>query len=111
MSLSPSRGSSSALAFPTSPHSQASVVCHCFQISEREILAAIDRGAASVPEVFAATKGEGGCRGCECRVERMLRGLSPWALRCDRCGGSSLLCNCEAGAGYTEVSRLDFSAP
>jgi NAD(P)H-nitrite reductase large subunit len=82
---------------PASLPSPSPVVCHCFRISEREILAAIHNGASSVPEVFAATNASGGCRGCIFSIERMLQGLPPTAFRCTTCGDSPFLCQCESG--------------
>lgn len=74
----------------------STIVCHCFQISEPEIRAAIHNGASSVHEVLAATNATGACGGCSLQVERMLQGLPPSVFQCSHCGGSTLLCDCES---------------
>lgn len=79
---------------PVSQAPSSTIVCHCFQISEREILDAIHNGAASVHEVLAATSATSACGGCSLQVERMLLGLPPSVFQCSHCGSSSLLCDC-----------------
>lgn len=85
--------------------SSAFIVCHCFQISEPEILAAIHNGAASISEVLAATNATGACGACALSIERMLQGLPPSSFRCSRCGDSSFLCECDSGI------RMDIRIP
>ena len=76
------------------------VVCHCYDVRETELRAAIDAtGVASVEEVTNHTSAGGGCTACHCRSRRMLAGL-PARCRamdvCATCGFASKLCACEA---------------
>lgn len=78
---------------------RASLVCHCFQVTEAAIRDAIDVfGAGTVLEVTRQTRAGGGCTACRCRIQRMLDGLSPscspFAL-CSSCGYSDQLCECK----------------
>jgi len=73
-----------------------SVVCRCHQVTESTIQAAIDDGAGSVPELTLQTGAGRSCRGCHCRMDRMISGLPPCSLRCRQCGCTVFLCACEA---------------
>ena len=59
-------------------------VCVCLAVSEREVEAAIDGGAASVPEVTRTCKAGGDCGACRGHIAKMIEErqelLSPSAL-------------------------------
>ena len=76
------------------------LVCHCFDVKESAVQAAVDAGANSVVDVTVACEAGGGCAACHVRIERVLRGLpakcgSGNFHLCGGCGSIGLLCACE----------------
>jgi bacterioferritin-associated ferredoxin len=75
------------------------VICFCERITELEIQTAIVVGqATTVEEVSLKTRAGTACRGCHCRINRMLQGKPAqcpgpcgW---CAACGCISALCSC-----------------
>ncbi|NRB27373.1 MAG: (2Fe-2S)-binding protein [Roseibacillus sp.] len=76
------------------------LVCHCHQVTEAEIHAAISgTGATSLEEISLRTKAGSGCMSCHCKLNRMLCGLSPNCGRfglCGQCDCAEALCACNA---------------
>ena len=82
------------------PCSPDALVCHCHRVTVGEVRTAIEQGGAkSVEDLSAQTKAGTGCRGCHCKLNRMLCGLPPNCGRfgyCGRCGCVQVLCGCDA---------------
>ena len=49
------------------------LVCHCMVVDEREVIAAIRRGARTVEDVGAACEAGTGCGSCRGAIESTLR--------------------------------------
>ena len=85
---------------PVSSCPEGEFVCHCHQVTETVIRTSIDEiEARSVEEIMLRTKAGSGCRGCHCKLQRMLDGLSPNCGRfafCGQCGCIEALCACNA---------------
>lgn len=80
----------------------ASLLCHCYEVTEAEVRTSIDvLGAKSIEEVTRQTCAGAGCTACHCRIQRMLMGLpakcggSRFEL-CGQCGCLSAACACAA---------------
>ena len=76
-------------------------VCHCHQVNDLEIREAIDAvNADSIEEISLQTRAGTGCRGCHCKLQRMLIGLTPHCGKfggvCGACGCIAALCDCDA---------------
>jgi len=54
-------------------HEVPRLVCHCMVVDEREVIAAIRRGARTVEEVGAACEAGTGCGSCRGAIESSLR--------------------------------------
>ena len=78
-----------------------SLVCHCFQVTLTELQVAIEQGGArSLEDLSFLTRAGNGCRGCVCKLHRVLAGLPPNCGRfglCDGCGCVEALCTCAEG--------------
>lgn len=48
------------------------IVCHCRAVSDRQVTAAIDHGAAHVEGITAACGAGSDCGGCHPRLEHLL---------------------------------------
>jgi bacterioferritin-associated ferredoxin len=75
------------------------VICFCEQITELEIQTAIVVGkAASIEEISVKTRAGTACRGCHCRINRMLQGRPAQCAGpcgwCAACGSIAALCSC-----------------
>jgi NAD(P)H-nitrite reductase large subunit len=74
------------------------VVCHCYEVTESQILRMIDTdGAGTVEEVTSRTCAGSGCTACHWRIRRMLAGLPatcPTDEVCVNCGFESGGCAC-----------------
>ena len=53
------------------------VVCFCYNVSEDEIVAAIQNGATTLMEVRRETNANTGCGGCGEDVKKLLRKYAP----------------------------------
>lgn len=76
-------------------------VCHCFEVKESTLRATIDHhGVQSVDEISDHTGAGNGCRGCHCRLLRMLSGLPTKCSGrfdlCGQCGCLAVNCDCAA---------------
>ena len=76
-------------------------LCHCTGVTEATVREAIAEGVAVCLTSVMDTTGAGtGCRGCHCRIQRVLQGLPAkcggrfdW---CHQCGCINAICQCEA---------------
>ncbi|NNE92814.1 MAG: hypothetical protein HKN23_14310 [Verrucomicrobiales bacterium] len=78
-------------------------VCYCLNVMESEVAEAVQNGAKSIRQVTAATGAGAGCRGCWCRVKRVLQGMPATCPKgrfdlCGNCGCIGLVCECEEAA-------------
>ncbi|MEX2580978.1 MAG: (2Fe-2S)-binding protein [Verrucomicrobiales bacterium] len=83
---------------PAVPHE---VLCHCAQVAESVVQAAVhEEGANSLEEVAEATGAGSGCRACHCRIQRVLLGLPAKCGgrfdMCGSCGCAGAICRCTA---------------
>jgi len=76
------------------------MVCYCHRITEAHMRTVItETGAETVEQINELTQAGTACRGCTCRIKRMLAGLparcSGFGL-CGQCGCVAAQCACEA---------------
>ena len=64
------------------------LVCHCLAVTDREIKAAVRKGAATVDDVIDLTDAGALCGGCHPSICRLLKVHRPGA-----CGGDVCLAN------------------
>ncbi|MEO0446688.1 MAG: (2Fe-2S)-binding protein [Verrucomicrobiota bacterium] len=74
------------------------IVCHCKQVDEASIEAAIhDHEATSIAQITQQTSAGSCCAGCHCRIQRILDGLPPCSSPygwCSGCKSMACLCSC-----------------
>lgn len=76
------------------------IVCHCLQVSERQILHALAAGASSVADVIAVTQAGTGCTACRVRIHQYVmayRAGTTVAPADTICGGRCESCPRRAG--------------
>jgi bacterioferritin-associated ferredoxin len=57
------------------------IICHCQAVSDRVVRSAIHGGALDLDEVSRRCGAGADCGGCRLRIERLLDGECPVALR------------------------------
>ena len=77
------------------------ILCYCANVTEATVKAEVDAGrVTTVAEVMEVTGAGTGCRGCHCRIQRVLSGLPARCSgrfdQCHQCGCINAICRCEA---------------
>lgn len=57
------------------------IVCHCHAVSDRDIVAAAERGAQRLADVQRDCRAGTDCRGCQPRIERILASIGTATTR------------------------------
>jgi len=75
-------------------------VCHCHGVMESTLREIIDQhGVATVEHLADHTPAGTGCQACQCRLQRMVRGMPAVCGgrfdQCGNCGCINAICGCE----------------